>query len=236
MPRALREARARADVVLVDTAPILAASDAAHLIPGADEVLVVARAGVVTTSLAQQDARGPREAAVSADRRGAERRPGDRAATRVPGVLPEGPGPARGRRTGWGKPPPTVSLRKRIRSNMSGFLAHPAGVVWALLRYTDWWQPGTASVIQVGAARRNSSFSDGIPSGLLATLDERTELCRRMQQVSEAERQVLVPLVRASARGRGHRPELRISRRQCFRRRTSAIRKIVELGEPDRAA
>jgi capsular exopolysaccharide synthesis family protein len=54
MPRALREARGRADVVLVDTAPILAASDAAHLIPGADEVLVVARAGVVTTSLARR--------------------------------------------------------------------------------------------------------------------------------------------------------------------------------------
>ena len=54
MPRALREARARADVVLIDTAPILAASDAAHLIPGADEVLVVARAGVATTSLAHR--------------------------------------------------------------------------------------------------------------------------------------------------------------------------------------
>ena len=54
IPRALREARTRADVVLVDTAPILAASDAAHLIPGADEVLVVARAGVVTTSLARR--------------------------------------------------------------------------------------------------------------------------------------------------------------------------------------
>jgi capsular exopolysaccharide synthesis family protein len=54
MPRALREARARADVVLVDTAPILVASDAAHLIPGADVVVLVARAGVVTTSLAHR--------------------------------------------------------------------------------------------------------------------------------------------------------------------------------------
>lgn len=54
MPRALREARTRADVILVDTAPILAASDAAQLIPGSDEVLVVARAGVVTASLARR--------------------------------------------------------------------------------------------------------------------------------------------------------------------------------------
>ncbi len=54
MPRVLREARARADLVLVDTAPILAASDAAHLIPESDVVLLVARAGVVTTSLAHR--------------------------------------------------------------------------------------------------------------------------------------------------------------------------------------
>lgn len=119
---------------------------------------------------------------------------------------------------------------------MSGFLAHPAGVVWALLRYTDWWQPGTASVIQVGAARRNSSFTDGIPSGLLATLDERTELCRRMQRVSDSERQVLFLWYVRQLAVEDIARELRISRRQCFRRRTSAIRKIVELGEPDRAA
>jgi capsular exopolysaccharide synthesis family protein len=54
MPLALREARARADIVLVDTAPILAASDAAHLVPGADVVVLVARAGLVTTSLAHR--------------------------------------------------------------------------------------------------------------------------------------------------------------------------------------
>jgi DNA-directed RNA polymerase specialized sigma24 family protein len=119
---------------------------------------------------------------------------------------------------------------------MSGFLAHPRAVVMALLRYTDWWQPGTASVIQVGAARRNSAYSDGIPSGLLATLDERTELCRRMQQVSEAERNVLYLWYVRQLGVDEISHELRISRRQCFRRRSSAIQKIVELGEPDRAA
>lgn len=119
---------------------------------------------------------------------------------------------------------------------MSGCLAYPAGVVSALLRYTDWWQPGTASVIQVGAARRNSSFSDGIPVGLLATLDERTELSRRMRQVSESERAVLFLWYVRQLAVEDIARELQISRRQCFRRRASAIRKIVELGEPDRAA
>jgi DNA-directed RNA polymerase specialized sigma24 family protein len=119
---------------------------------------------------------------------------------------------------------------------VSGSLAYPAGVITALLRYTDWWQPGTTSVIQVGAARRSGSISDGIPLGLLGTLDERTELCRRMQQVSEAERRVLVLWYVRQLAVEEIARELRISRRQCFRRRASAIRKIVELGEPDRAA
>lgn len=136
----------------------------------------------------------------------------------------------------WGKLPPTVSLRRAIRSSMSGLLTHPAGVVFALLRYTDWWQPGTSSVIQVGAARRNLSHSDGIPLGLLGTLDERAELCRRMQQLSEAERSVLFLWYVRQLAVEDIAKELRISRRQCFRRRASAIRKIVELGEPRRAA
>lgn len=119
---------------------------------------------------------------------------------------------------------------------MSVLLDFPTGVIAALLRYTDWWQPGTASVIQVGAARRDTSHSDGIPVGLLGSLDERTELCRRMQQVSDAERTVLFLWYVRQLPVEDIARELRISRRQCFRRKASAIRKIVELGEPDRAA
>lgn len=119
---------------------------------------------------------------------------------------------------------------------MRELLAHPGAVVSALLRYTDWWQPGTASVIQVGGARRDSSFTDGLPSGLLSTLDERTELSRRMQLVSERERNVLFLWYVRQLAVEDIARELRISRRQCFRRRASAIRKIVELGEPRQAA
>jgi capsular exopolysaccharide synthesis family protein len=54
MRRAMREARASAEIVLVDTAPMLAASDAAHLVPESDIVLVVVRAGVLTMSLARR--------------------------------------------------------------------------------------------------------------------------------------------------------------------------------------
>lgn len=119
---------------------------------------------------------------------------------------------------------------------MSRFLTHRAGVIAALLRYTDWWQPGTSSVIQVGPARRNKSISDGIPLGLLGTLDERTELRRRMHQISESERTVLFLWYVRQLPVEDIAQELQISRRQCFRRRATAIKKIIELGEADRAA
>ena len=53
MRTALAEAKAMADVVLLDTAPVLAGSDPAPLIPEADAVLVVARAGKTTVDGAE---------------------------------------------------------------------------------------------------------------------------------------------------------------------------------------
>ncbi|MGH2661329.1 MAG: polysaccharide biosynthesis tyrosine autokinase [Actinomycetota bacterium] len=54
MRRIIAEAREVADVVLIDTPPILASSDAAHLFPHVDVVLLVARAGRTTTQAAQR--------------------------------------------------------------------------------------------------------------------------------------------------------------------------------------
>ena len=91
-------------------------------------------------------------------------------------------------------------------------------------------------MIQIGGARRSRSVPEGIPLGLLGTLDERSELCRRMLQLSEAERRVLFLWYVRQLGADEIARELRISRRQCFRRRASAIRKIVDLGQPDQAA
>ena len=113
-----------------------------------------------------------------------------------------------------------------------GWLLFPNEVIRCLVTYTDWWQPATSSLIQVGAAaRRGNGHTDGLQSGLLENLDKRTELCLRMQQISDRDRQILflwyveqLP-VWDIARAVG------ISRRQCFRRRAQALRKIAELGE-----
>ena len=54
MRRALEEARRSADIVLLDTPPILMVSDAANLISEADAVLLVARAQKTTTDTAKR--------------------------------------------------------------------------------------------------------------------------------------------------------------------------------------
>jgi capsular exopolysaccharide synthesis family protein len=54
MRDALREARDEADVVLLDTPPILATSDASHLFSEVDAVLMVARAGKTTAEVAER--------------------------------------------------------------------------------------------------------------------------------------------------------------------------------------
>ena len=105
-----------------------------------------------------------------------------------------------------------------------------------LLMYTEWWQPITGSLLRVGEARRMRRFESGFRSGLLDTLDERTELCRRVWQLHETDRHLLLLWYVQQLDTEDIAQILGISRRQCFRRRTRAIRKIVELGEPEQAA
>jgi capsular exopolysaccharide synthesis family protein len=52
--RLLNEARDAADVVIIDTTPILAVSDAAFIAPDADAVLLVARSGRITGEVAER--------------------------------------------------------------------------------------------------------------------------------------------------------------------------------------
>ena len=107
----------------------------------------------------------------------------------------------------------------------------PKDVVWGLLTYTDWWQPVTSSTLQVGAARRASESQDGIHPGLLDTLDERTELCRRMRQISEVDRQILFLWYVKQLSARDIARAVGISRRQCFRHRASAIKALIDPDE-----
>lgn len=133
--------------------------------------------------------------------------------------------------------PPFASVVEPLASKLWVFLLldSPRQVVWSLLTYTDWWQPATSSLLQVGPARRKSGFPEGIPAGLLETLDVRAELCRRVSLLEDRDRQVLYLWYVVQLPAEDIAKTVRISRRQCFRRRARAIRKIVEFGEPEAA-
>lgn len=116
-------------------------------------------------------------------------------------------------------------------------LRTPNEVIRALLTYTDWWQPNTTSVMQVGALRRSGrGFTDGIPHGLISTIDIRSELSRRMNQLDERARTLLFLWYVQQLAVSDIAKMIGTSRRHCFRLRASAIRKLVDLGEPDQAA
>jgi len=111
-------------------------------------------------------------------------------------------------------------------------LASREEVIGSLIRYTDWWQPSTSSVLQVGWARRDTGVGDGIRQGLLETLDERVELCRRMRTMNDTDRRILILWYVKQLPVEDISKEVGISRRQCFRRRARAIR--ILLGEEAR--
>jgi DNA-directed RNA polymerase specialized sigma subunit len=115
-------------------------------------------------------------------------------------------------------------------------LESPRDVIRCLLTYTDWWQPSSTSVLQVGG-RRTRADGDGFNAlALLDTLDERDELCRRMEYLPERDRHLLFLWYVEQRAAHEIARALRISRRHCFRLRQRSIDKIVKLGEEDEAA
>src|SRR6266542_4009402 len=138
MRTALDEARRQADIILIDTAPLLASAEVTHLFPLVDAVVVVARAKRTTAEIAER----------------------------------------------------ASELLKRLE---------------------------------------DTDVGDGIRRGLLETLDERAELCRRMRTMNETDRRILFLWYVKQLSAQDISKEVGISRRQCFRRRARAIR--ILLGE-----
>jgi DNA-directed RNA polymerase specialized sigma24 family protein len=113
-------------------------------------------------------------------------------------------------------------------------LRTPEHVIRCLITYTDWWQPDTTSVLQVAVSRSQSH--EGFRAGLIDTLDERAEICRRMEHLTDRDRHLLFLWYVEQRPTEEIARLLGISRRQCFRRKARAIRTLVQLGEPDQAA
>ena len=102
----------------------------------------------------------------------------------------------------------------------------------ALVRYTDAFQPRTASVAALGGGR-GSGPGEPFHPALIEDMDVRSELARRMAWLDREEAVILFrwyvegakPTVIAAGLGR--------SLRHVYRRRVSGIEAIVALGRGD---
>jgi DNA-directed RNA polymerase specialized sigma subunit len=111
-------------------------------------------------------------------------------------------------------------------------LNSPAQVIRCLVTYPDWWQPLTSSFYKVVSIKRRGAANQGFREGLVESLDERTELCRRMHLLDKSDRFLLYLWYVRQAPVNEVSKESGLSRRQCFRRRASAIRTLAEAAEP----
>jgi hypothetical protein len=124
-----------------------------------------------------------------------------------------------------------VALSTRVASTLQGSVsfAETGDVIRGLVRYTDWWQPQTGSILQVAGARRAGGFGDGIPDGLLDTMDERVELSRRVRdRLDDADRKLLYLWYVRELPVNEIGKQMKLSRRTCFRRRSAAVRSLVD--------
>ena len=109
-------------------------------------------------------------------------------------------------------------------------------VIRCLVTYPDWWQPSSASILLVGSARRDKNLRDGLNPGVVETIEERAELARRMQLISELDRQLLLLWYVKQLHVDDVSKVLGISRRQCFRRKAKSIKSIIDQGKAEAAA
>jgi hypothetical protein len=130
----------------------------------------------------------------------------------------------------------SLLLRVLRLRRLKALLDTPQAVIRSLITYTDWWQPATTSILQVGAARRKKDLPEGFRPGLIESLDERTELSRRALLLDQTDRHILLLWYVKQLPVHEIAREVRLSRRQCFRRRSKAIETIVDLGETAKTA
>lgn len=114
---------------------------------------------------------------------------------------------------------------------MRAFLDSPASVIRCLVTYSDAWQPLTASTLRTCVTAKRKGFPETVPRSI-NTLDERTELCRRISLIDQRDRYLLFLWYVQQLSAADVAKSVGISRRQCFRRRANAIRRLVELAEP----
>ena len=100
-------------------------------------------------------------------------------------------------------------------------------LIRCLVTYTDWWQPATSSIMTPSprdrAARTPRIFRDGF----VEHLDDRNELAWRLSFLDHADRKLLYLFYVAYLPIDEIAEQMGISARQCYRRRTRAIERLI---------
>lgn len=108
-----------------------------------------------------------------------------------------------------------------------------ASVERALARYADHFQPRSGSFTAVRTTKASPGDRDPFGAAFLDRLGERTELRRRMSWLDDEEGVVLLRWYVQGSRPEAIASELDRSVRHVYRRRTSAIERLVALGHTD---
>ncbi|MGH2791288.1 MAG: DUF1492 domain-containing protein [Actinomycetota bacterium] len=85
--------------------------------------------------------------------------------------------------------------------------------------------------MKVGAARLDKNISDGLNPGVLETIDERAELCRRTARLEERERLALFLFYVKQLHIDDVADRLGVSRRHFFRVKADALRRITDVDQ-----
>jgi DNA-directed RNA polymerase specialized sigma24 family protein len=115
------------------------------------------------------------------------------------------------------------------------FLGTPDAVARCLVTFPDCVQPSTGSVLSFSGVRRKDR-GDGLRADLINLLEVRVELGRRMRLLEERDRELLFLWYVRQLHVDDITEEIGISRRQCYRRRATALRSLVEAGESEAVA
>lgn len=104
------------------------------------------------------------------------------------------------------------------------------GVARSLSTFPDFMQPSTGSVVKFSGVRRKD-HGDGLRYEVVEFIDLRTELARRVSFLDARDRELLFMWYVRQLHVDDIATELGISRRQCFRRRVSALRAVADVDE-----
>lgn len=111
-------------------------------------------------------------------------------------------------------------------------LATASEVRRAIARLEDFYDPKTGSLIVLSEATSKDSYRhEPFKEGFLDTLDERHEILRRLQQLDERKRQILLLWHLETLPKNEIAERVGVSRMHVYRLHGQAIQEIIQMGE-----